>query len=278
MNLGLKESAPDYLTIGPFLSISFVTGVQPLQLYTADVLSEQLFICLFKHPSGDLWEEKEKKAKSCVPGRGLGAQAVAKGSCCCPSQLTCICSLSARKKKRNWLLELLCKELQRAFCRLGPAICIPNGGSLHRNLRNSGWSCFLVSGAILCNVYVVLLWVRSELPPEGLGTWKPLFFFFFYFFNPDYVVFRGKCKQHLEDVECYFAGLCAYAQDPPSWIQPWQLELRPCKVWAEQLHAAGTAVDAAECFQSQTKSHWVEFKKINSLKWSGVSWTSSRFG
>lgn len=113
-----------------------------------------------------------------------------------------------------------------------------------------------------------------------LKAWEPesLYFFFFYFFNPDYVVFRGKCKQHLEDVECYFTGLCAYAQDPPSWIQPWQLELRPCKVWAEQLHAAGTAVDAAECFQSQTKSHWVEFKKINSLKWSGVSWTSSRFG
>lgn len=38
----------------PFLSISFVTRVQPWQPHTADVLSEQLFICLFRHPSGDL--------------------------------------------------------------------------------------------------------------------------------------------------------------------------------------------------------------------------------
>lgn len=54
MSLGLKESAPDDFIIGPFLSISLVTGVQPWQLHTADVVSEQLFICLFKHPSGDL--------------------------------------------------------------------------------------------------------------------------------------------------------------------------------------------------------------------------------
>lgn len=61
MNLGLKESAPDYFTIGPFLSISFVTGAQPWQLHTADALSEQLFICLFKHPSGDLSVALKKK-------------------------------------------------------------------------------------------------------------------------------------------------------------------------------------------------------------------------
>lgn len=102
MSLGLKESAPDDFIIGPFLSISFVTGVQPWQLHTADVVSEQLFICLFKHPSGDLSVALKKiKAKSCVPGRGLGGQAVAKGSCCCPSQLMCICSISARKKKKE---------------------------------------------------------------------------------------------------------------------------------------------------------------------------------
>lgn len=238
--------------------------------------------CLFAFsniPVGISEKKKKKKPRAVFLGEASELRQWPRGAAAALRSWHASAASLPEKKKRNWLLELLCKELQRAFCRLGPAICIPNGGSLHRNLRNSGWSCFLVSGAILCNVYVVLLWVRSELPPEGLGTWKPLFFiFFFNFFNPDYVVFRGKCKQHLEDVECYFAGLCAYAQDPPSWIQPWQLELRPCKVWAEQLHAAGTAVDAAECFQSQTKSHWVEFKKINSLKWSGVSWTSSRVG
>lgn len=68
--IGLKESAPDCFTIGPFLSISFVTGVQPWQLHTADVLSEQLFICLFRHPTGDLSvafsKKKEKKRPRAV--------------------------------------------------------------------------------------------------------------------------------------------------------------------------------------------------------------------
>lgn len=62
------------------------------------------------------------------------------------------------QKKRNGLLELLWRELQGAFCRHGPAICIPSGGGLHRNLKNISWSCFLVSGAMLCNVCVLLLW------------------------------------------------------------------------------------------------------------------------
>lgn len=61
MSLGLKESASDDFIAGPFLSILFVTGVQPWQLHTADVLSEQLFICLFKHPSGDLSVALKKK-------------------------------------------------------------------------------------------------------------------------------------------------------------------------------------------------------------------------
>lgn len=176
MNLGLKESAPDYLTIGPFLSISFVTGVQPLQLYTADVLSEQLFICLFKHPSGDLSEKKEKKSQELCSWERPRSSGGGQGKLLLPYTADMHLQPLYQKKKRNWLLELPWKELQRAFCRLGPAVCIPSGGSLHRILRNSSWSCFLVSGAMLCNLCVLLLWVRSELPPEGLGSWKPLCF------------------------------------------------------------------------------------------------------
>lgn len=72
-----------------------------------------------------------------------------------------------------------------------------------------------------------------------VATWRPGMqkaCTFSYFINPDYGVVRRKCRQLLEDVECYFPGLCANAQGPPRWIQPWQqqLELWPCEVWAER--------------------------------------------
>lgn len=82
--------------------------------------------------------------------------------------------LCQKKKKGIDCLNCFGKKCRE----LSVEICIPSGGGLHRNLRNSSWSCFLVSGAILHNVCVLLVWGSQGC---HLKVWEAESLYFFLF-------------------------------------------------------------------------------------------------
>lgn len=123
------------------------------------------------------------------------AQAVAKGSCCCPSQLICICSISARKKGMDCLncFGENCRELSvdMALLFAFPAVVVCTG-TLRTSAGVAFW--FLEQCCAMC-VFCFCGEVR-------VATWRPgkLKAFIFYLLNPDCRVVKGKYRQHLEKI------------------------------------------------------------------------------